>query len=42
MAFVIRRNFVIISEGRDPEKVNVELTKAQMGECAKFELGREM
>ena len=24
---------VLISEGRDPEKVYAQLTKAQMGEC---------
>ena len=29
---------VLIREGRDPEKVQDELTKTQMGECAKYEL----
>ena len=29
---------VLISEGRDPENVYVEVTKAQMGDCAQSEL----
>ena len=29
---------MLISEGRDPEKVYAEVTKAYMGECAKFAL----
>ena len=37
LAFVIGI-IVFISEDRDPEKVHIELTKAYMSECAKFEL----